>query len=166
MSVFKQSKIACTMESLRFKSPCDNCVYNNLTTLGHLDNDPQTSKSCRSLAHALCTCVPVHLCVILAAASEPAGPEIIEPPKNVYERIGSEVNLTCIASGVPQPTITWYKDDALLPDEVAPLLLIQDLSLDTRGLYMCVATNEHNSSNTTAYVKIKGAFRFCKCVRR
>ena len=102
----------------------------------------------------VCAC----LCVVLAGAFEPTPPVIVGPPQQIYKAIGSEVNLTCIATGVPQPTITWYKDDVLLPNQVAPLLLIQDLSLDTRGLYMCVATNRLGSWNETVYVKINGTF--------
>ena len=105
------------------------------------------------------------LCIILAAASDPTPPEIIEPPSQIYERIGSEAILTCIATGVPQPTIMWYKDNVSLPNQVAPFLFIQDLNLDTRGLYMCVATNELDSRNATTYVKIRGVFMFNKCVR-
>ena len=90
---------------------------------------------------------------------------IVEPPQQIYEPIGSEVNLTCVANGVPQPTISWYKDGKLLPNKVAPFLLIPDLSLDTRGLYECVAANKLGSQNETAYVKIKGVFEFEKCGR-
>ena len=96
------------------------------------------------------------MCVCLVAASQPSAPEIIEEPRDIYEVMGSEVNLTCVATGVPQPTITWYKDGVLLPDQIAPLLVIQDLRVDTRGLYKCEAANELDVTDETAYVKIKG----------
>ena len=102
-------------------------------------------------------CVPVCMCVCLVAASQPSAPEITEAPTNIYEVMGSEVSLSCVATGVPQPNITWYKDDVLLPNQITPLLIIQDLRVDTRGLYRCEATNELGSRNVTAYVKIKGA---------
>ena len=108
------------------------------------------------LIPVLCLCVYLLFCVFLAAASQPSRPEIVEPPTDVYEVIGSEVNLTCVATGVPQPTIRWYKDDVLLPNQITPLLVIQDLRLDTRGLYTCEAANEHGNCSETAYIKIKG----------
>ena len=44
-------------------------------------------------------------------------PEITQPPRNTSGNLYSTVNLTCIATGNPIPTILWYKDDVLIPND-------------------------------------------------
>ncbi len=43
--------------------------------------------------------------------------------------------------GTPEPTITWYKDGILIPDQNLPFLYIPEMQLEDRGFYHCVAKN-------------------------
>ena len=66
------------------------------------------------------------------------------------------MNLTCFATGVPQPILSWFKDDILIPNAVASVLFIERLSLETRGVYKCVASNIHGEDKAEAFVKVDG----------
>ena len=69
-------------------------------------------------------------------------PEIQAGPQNTFQKLYSMVNLTCIATGTPEPSITWYKDGTRLPNQQLPFLLIPELQLQHRGLYHCEASNQ------------------------
>ncbi|KAM9835152.1 vascular endothelial growth factor receptor kdr-like [Syngnathus typhle] len=70
--------------------------------------------------------------------------------------------LTCLAQGVPQPNITWYKNSVLL--EEGPgislrrdgTLIIERVKKDDEGLYECVASNSEGVSKTSASVTVLG----------
>lgn len=73
-------------------------------------------------------------------------------PQTTFVGIYSSVNLTCITSGSPQPSIQWYKDDAPLPGQVYPSYFIQSVELNDRGVYHCVATNSEGSVRSNGAV--------------
>ena len=56
-------------------------------------------------------------------------------------------SLTCKASGNPIPNILWYKDnDIIINNNSDPsVLLFDELNLDDRGFYYCVAENIINA---------------------
>ena len=68
-------------------------------------------------------------------------PEIIQPPRNTSGNLYSTVNLTCRATGNPIPTILWYKNDVLLPNDNndPSVFIFTELSLNDRGFYYCEA---------------------------
>ncbi len=68
-------------------------------------------------------------------------PRITSPPEPQLSNLYFPVNLTCIASGTPEPNITWYKDDERIPDQRLPFLYLPEFQLDDRGFYHCVAEN-------------------------
>lgn len=74
-------------------------------------------------------------------------PEILYGPQDTFQKLYSTVNLTCIATGTPEPSITWYKDGTLLPNQQLPFLLIPELQLQDRGLYHCEASNQIRFEN-------------------
>ena len=73
-------------------------------------------------------------------------PVITQPPIDTVGQIYSEVKLTCVATGNPQPTILWYKDGRRLTDAVAdfPTLVFPELGLSDRGFYYCEAFSFQN----------------------
>ena len=60
-------------------------------------------------------------------------------------REGSSLALECQASGNPQPTISWTKENDLLPSGdtvlVGPALVINAVERNHGGLYLCVGDN-------------------------
>ena len=68
--------------------------------------------------------------------------EIQAGPQDTFQKLYRTVNLTCIATGTPEPSITWYKDCTRLPNQQLPFLLIPELQLQHRGLYHCNASNQ------------------------
>ena len=73
------------------------------------------------------------LCLSVGPVEIP--PTITEHPVNTVGQLYGEVELSCIATGNPQPTILWYKDGHRLTDAVAdfPVLVIPRLELSDRG---------------------------------
>ena len=68
-------------------------------------------------------------------------PQITQPPKNTSGNLYSSTNLTCKATGSPIPTILWYKDYVLIPNNNidSSVLLFSELDLTDRGFYNCKA---------------------------
>lgn len=69
--------------------------------------------------------------------------------------------LSCIISGIPEPTIEWFKDDQVFSrgtntysSRVAKLV-IENTQEHEEGFYKCVATNVCGSSETNCSVKIR-----------
>ena len=91
-------------------------------------------------------------------------PKILERPRTQVVHKGEQVTLWCEASGVPQPAISWYKDDELLTnsesfrskhlqlitvsagvDETATTkkksVIFSSISPSQAGVYTCKAEN-------------------------
>ena len=70
-------------------------------------------------------------------------PTITKHPSDTTADLYGEVELSCVATGNPQPIIHWFKDGKRIftSDADPPMLLIEEMSLNNRGLYHCEATN-------------------------
>ena len=68
-------------------------------------------------------------------------PKITQQPTNTSGNLYSTVNLTCRATGNPIPTILWYKDNVLIPNDNndPSVLMFSELNLKDRGFYHCEA---------------------------
>ena len=68
-------------------------------------------------------------------------PKITQQPTNTSGNLYSNVNLTCRATGNPIPTILWYKDNVLIPNDNndPSVLMFSELNLKDRGFYHCEA---------------------------
>ena len=78
-------------------------------------------------------------------------PQITQPPKNTSGNLHSTTNLTCKATGSPNPIILWYKDNVFIPygNTDGSMLLFHKLKLDDRGLYHCEARSLINGRNVS-----------------
>ena len=67
--------------------------------------------------------------------------------------VGTKLVLHCIAEGFPVPTIQWYKNDILIPQESSKLYLA---STDVPGstLYSCKGKNNAGNIVNTASANI------------
>ena len=82
-------------------------------------------------------------------------PRIETQPEDTDILLGQWVLLNCSARGLPEPLITWIKNDEPLDFDNARFqllengsLLIQDAMMNDTGDYKCSATNELGSLQT------------------
>ena len=70
-------------------------------------------------------------------------PRIIMGPSRSFLNLFEPVTLTCTSTGIPTPSIRWYKDDVQLPSSsiVGQDLVFQETQLTDRGFYRCEAEN-------------------------
>eukprot|EP00116_Pleurobrachia_bachei_P000258 sb/3460520/ len=91
-----------------------------------------------------------------------------EVPENSVLEKGKQFILPCTATGIPEPTITWYKNQIEVSKErskVIPLatggLLIPSAELSHQGMYSCVATNTRGERiSTAAVIFVKESLEF------
>ncbi|XP_067350273.1 ADAMTS-like protein 3 isoform X2 [Channa argus] len=76
----------------------------------------------------------------------------------VNVRPGSDLTLDCPVSGVPQPTVTWHKQNGQLDASVVPLpsgsLWIRNVSWHHQGTYSCIATNAIGKSTASTVLQV------------
>ncbi|XP_077879380.1 obscurin-like [Ictidomys tridecemlineatus] len=102
-------------------------------------------------------------------------PEFEEELADCTAELGETVKLACRVTGIPKPTVSWYKDGK--PVEVDPHhILIEDpdgsctLILDNltgvdSGQYMCFATSAAGSASTLGKILVQVPPRFVNKVR-
>lgn len=154
------------------------------------DDEPQAVCYCK-LEGVLCGSdnhTYENMCQLMSAASSHGNkvtirnkgpchevPRMVSPPDHIKEKSGSDVALTCEASGFPIPTVewTWTRVDGqsiFLPSDdlrvstnmrggpertqVTGWLQIQDLQKEHEGDYTCIVQNTHGVAEGTARVKI------------
>ena len=73
---------------------------------------------------------------------EPSPPKFTRTtPNHMNVSAGGTVNLTCEATGVPRPVVTWYKDGRPVPIEYIsevnkiPLLILESVTPHDQGEY-------------------------------
>ena len=74
----------------------------------------------------------------------------LNPPGPTYTvSVGTRLFLYCIAKGMPAPTIQWYENDILIPQQSSPLYLaLTDIPKVT--LYTCEAKNNAGNMDNNA----------------
>ncbi|XP_071820148.1 contactin-1-like isoform X2 [Apostichopus japonicus] len=90
-----------------------------------------------------------------------AGALITTPPTNTEVVLGDDLSLTCAASGDPDPTLRWLKDNVevmvgqrvTIGDTGGLLHIIGMNSLD-RGTYTCEAKNDYGMDTESVFVNV------------
>lgn len=88
-------------------------------------------------------------------------PSVLDSFQSGEVQLGHSVELPCIASGYPNPTIRWLKDGRPLPSDSRWTrritgLTISDLRLEDSGNYICEVTNSFGSKEVTGHLNIIG----------
>ena len=78
----------------------------------------------------------------------------IDPPDSPHTvSVDTRVFLYCIAEGRPIPTIQWYKNNVLIPEQTSQLYLVPTDSPHTTK-YTCEGTNNAGNIKNTARASI------------
>ena len=105
---------------------------------------------------------------------EPSPPQfILAPPHHINVFAGSSLNLTCKATGLPRPAISWYKDGqpvtrgSINRVNGISLLPLKNVQPHDQGEYWCEAENAEGWSRTsTTPLKCKSFVNnFCPHLR-
>lgn len=76
---------------------------------------------------------------------------------------GKDIILQCNAKGVPTPSISWVKDNSLIPDIHSKLLqksslFLSNLNQDDSGIYSCIASNEAGFDSRDVELQVGGRY--------
>ncbi|XP_066555062.1 vascular endothelial growth factor receptor 1 isoform X2 [Amia ocellicauda] len=89
-------------------------------------------------------------------------PQLLRNLSNQSVNVSSSVTLACLAQGVPEPQLAWYKDNHKLTQGSGILLStggstlhIERITKEDEGLYTCEATNERGSVESSAYLTVE-----------
>ena len=99
--------------------------------------------------------------IYMSIYTSSAVPQFVQLPSSLYLSNGSSGTLDCVASGQPMPNISWLLDSETLDINSAGVelhgngsLTITEASLDTVGLFTCVADNGFGLSEFTVLVDV------------
>ncbi|XP_029107389.1 Down syndrome cell adhesion molecule-like protein 1 homolog isoform X2 [Scleropages formosus] len=86
-------------------------------------------------------------------------PSILDSFQSGEIQAGRSIELPCIASGYPNPTIRWLKDGRPLPADSRWTrrltgLTVSDLRLEDSGNYICEVTNSFGSKEVTGHLSV------------
>ena len=84
-------------------------------------------------------------------------PSSIKPIQAEIVNEGGNVTLTCQASGMPHPAVSWIKPDG--QRSVEDVLVLTNINRSEAGEYRCEASNQCGNALETATVDVQ-----CKCV--
>uniref|UniRef100_A0A672T8F6 receptor protein-tyrosine kinase n=1 Tax=Sinocyclocheilus grahami TaxID=75366 RepID=A0A672T8F6_SINGR len=88
-------------------------------------------------------------------------PTLIQNLTNQDVNSSSTLTLVCLAKGMPEPDIKWYKDNT--PVTEGPgitvkdgVLIIERVTKDDEGIYECRASNDRGEAKTSAVITVVG----------
>nr|XP_058956714.1 hemicentin-1-like [Pocillopora verrucosa] len=89
--------------------------------------------------------------------------QITEPPISQFVTEEYPVNLSCVASGVPTPTLVWTFNNGDLPSginqtgyEGGSILVSPSVTREMNGTYKCTAKNKANTISSSATLRVYG----------
>ena len=76
--------------------------------------------------------------------------------------LGKQVELTCGATGIPSPLLTWERTNGTLPENAevtsAGSLVIKDVKESDKGTYKCIGQNPAGTAQAITLVLVKSKF--------
>lgn len=109
--------------------------------------------------------------LIVEEAGQP--PRVITPLESYQINSNITYVLECVISGIPEPSVTWLKDDIEIEDasvksdssfKISKFVNIMQLTISNTcdkhsGRYSCRAQNEHGSAETSAVIVVKSSIK-------
>jgi len=103
--------------------------------------------------------------MIVSSMMYVTAPAFVSQLQNVSARDGSEVVLSCVVTGHPAPTVSWYHNDrnidastdfSISYDKSSGRcqLVISDCMTSDQGLFRCVARNSSGSAETKSALSV------------
>ncbi|XP_071430396.1 hemicentin-2 [Pithys albifrons albifrons] len=91
---------------------------------------------------------------------EPPRVEAASHPTEMSIAVGTPLELTCVVTGVPMPTVTWEKDGRLLArpwfmSGNESTLHVESTEVVDAGLYTCLATNPAGEDSRSFHVSVQ-----------
>ncbi|KFO33339.1 Vascular endothelial growth factor receptor 1 [Fukomys damarensis] len=90
-------------------------------------------------------------------------PHLLQNLSDHTVAISSSTTLDCHASGVPEPQITWFKNNHKIQQEPGIILgpgnstlFIERVTEEDEGVYQCKATNQKGAVESSAYLTVQG----------
>ena len=77
----------------------------------------------------------------------------IQAIQNKTATEGDNVTLSCNASGIPSPMVSWFKADGQRIDQRE--LVLRNISRSEGGEYRCEASNECGNASETATIDVQ-----------
>lgn len=93
-------------------------------------------------------------------------PSIINGPSNQSVDEGTDVTFSCEIDGSPEPSVSWFYSDDILPMQntssvlitqsgLFSLLRITNVNISDQGVYRCVATSYIGTASQEAELQVK-----------
>jgi hypothetical protein len=113
-----------------------------------------------------CCCIinglPHEMCasLIILPSDGNRAPNLTVEPYNSTVSVGGTVVVPCVASGVPRPEVTWYKEGvekAVSNSQnviASNVLVIKNITVDDSGIYHCVARNSEGMVDQTVSITV------------
>lgn len=104
---------------------------------------------------------PVSEFIRLTAPFEKEEPSILELLTDRFVGLKEKVILSSLIGGVPEPTITWYRNEEIIETEHITYenrltkFTIEETTIETEAEYKCVATNEVGKAETTCKIIVQ-----------
>jgi hypothetical protein len=80
----------------------------------------------------------------------------MEPQEQTVE-FGRSASLTCLTTGNPINSVTWYKDGSKINHD-GDTLTISSVKKEDRGMYQCFVRNDQESAQGTGEIKLGGRY--------
>ena len=93
----------------------------------------------------------------MCVASIPTAPVITTPPMEQNVPYEGQATFECLATGIPDPVYSWFKNAELISGQNLPTLYFSDVQVSDRGLYSCTVANSVGSDESRpVYLRITG----------
>ena len=94
----------------------------------------------------------------------------VRPPQELTPVVGSTVRLPCVADSDLRPTLTWTKDDSILPVGSRILqdntLVLNSIKISHKGSYTCRASNPLSTIETKVKINSPVTLASCSVIRK